>query len=94
MCRAAHALFCESERVLEPRHEPWSVAGQHNTEITTCDQTEGRDCVYTSRFVRVIRDSEDQSKQAQDRDNISVNKYMFPSRLGRYPLEAFFSLIF
>ena len=41
MCRAVHALCCAAERVLEPRHETWSVAGQHYTEISTCDQIEG-----------------------------------------------------
>ena len=49
-----------------------SCARQHWTQITTYDQTEGT-CVH-SRFVCVIRDSEDQLEVAQDRNKGSMQK--------------------
>ena len=65
-----HTLLRNREG-LEPRHVTWSVASQHCTVITTCDQTEKKELVRTSRFVRVIRDSEDQSEQGEGRNRVT-----------------------
>ena len=55
MRRAVHALFCAAERVLEPRHETWSVASQNCTELTSCDQREGRNlCTFLDLCVSSV----------------------------------------
>ena len=64
LCRAGHALFCATERILEPRR---GVV----THPSQCPVGR-KELVQTSRFVRVTCDLEDQSEQAQDRNKSNL----------------------
>ena len=62
-----HFFFCADEGSLEPRHETWSVANQHCTEMTTCDLTERRN-LFTLLDLCVSSMTQGCSWWAQDRD--------------------------
>ena len=61
-----HALFCATERAFEPRRDVVSRKSTLHSEHHMCPDRR-KELLYTSRSARVIRDSEDQSEQAQHR---------------------------
>ena len=65
--RALHELCCATERVLEPWRDVVSRKSTLHSEHHMCPDRR-KELLCTSQFVRVIRDSEDQSEQAQDRN--------------------------